>query len=124
MEREFRRYLECGILAQGFARARCEECGHDFLVAFSCKGRGVCPSCNAQPMVPTAAPMTDHVLPSLPVQAWVLAVPRRRRYVLQYDANLQGAARRLFLHRGLEPADITAHARTSCLHPEPTSLVC
>jgi hypothetical protein len=35
-ERELRAYLECGILAYGFARARCEECGHDFLVAFSC----------------------------------------------------------------------------------------
>ena len=37
VEREFRRYLECGILAHGFARARCGECGHDFLIAFSCK---------------------------------------------------------------------------------------
>ncbi|MEJ2388650.1 MAG: transposase zinc-binding domain-containing protein [Chromatiaceae bacterium] len=36
VEREFRQYLECGILAYGFARARCAECGHDFLVAFSC----------------------------------------------------------------------------------------
>jgi len=35
VEREFRRYLECGILAH----ARCVGCGHDFLVAFSCKGR-------------------------------------------------------------------------------------
>jgi hypothetical protein len=35
-ERELRAYLECGILAYGFARARCGECGHDFLVAFSC----------------------------------------------------------------------------------------
>ena len=40
VEREFRRYLECGILAHGFARARCAECSHDFLIAFSCKGRG------------------------------------------------------------------------------------
>jgi ribosomal protein S27AE len=38
VEREFRRYLECGILAHGFARARCGRCGHDFLIAFSCKG--------------------------------------------------------------------------------------
>jgi hypothetical protein len=29
-----------GILAYGFARAYCDECGHDFLVTFSCKGRG------------------------------------------------------------------------------------
>ena len=47
VELEFRRCLECGILAYGFARARCGRCGHDFLIAFSCKGRGVCPSCNA-----------------------------------------------------------------------------
>ena len=36
VERDFRHYLECGILAYGFARAYCAECGHDFLVAFSC----------------------------------------------------------------------------------------
>jgi hypothetical protein len=36
MERELRRYLECGILAYGFARAGCPDGGHDFLVAFSC----------------------------------------------------------------------------------------
>ena len=35
VEREFRHYLECGILAHGFARARCGECGHDFLIARS-----------------------------------------------------------------------------------------
>ena len=43
VERDFRAYLRCGILAHGFARARCSACGYDFLVAFSCKGRGVCP---------------------------------------------------------------------------------
>jgi hypothetical protein len=43
VEGEFRRYLECGILAHGFARARCGECGHDFLIAFSCKGRRCVP---------------------------------------------------------------------------------
>jgi hypothetical protein len=48
VERQFRRYLDCGILAHGFARARCGQRGHDFLIAFSCKGRGVCPSCNAR----------------------------------------------------------------------------
>ena len=37
----FRKYLECGIFAHGFARARCDDCGHDYFVAFSCKGRGV-----------------------------------------------------------------------------------
>ncbi len=82
VEREFRRYLACGILAHGFARARCGECGHDFLIAFSCKGRGVCPSCNTRRRVATAAHLADHVFPRLPVRHWVLAVPKRLRYFL------------------------------------------
>jgi hypothetical protein len=32
VEREFRQYLECGILTCALAQARCGECGHYFLV--------------------------------------------------------------------------------------------
>jgi len=97
LEWEFRRYPECGILAHGFARARCGQCGHDLPVAFSGQGRGVCPSCNARRMVATAAHLTEHVLPPLPVRQWVLTVPKRLRYFLHRDADLQGAALRLLL---------------------------
>jgi len=38
------RYLDCGILHNGFARVRCEDCGHEYLLAFSCKRRHFCPS--------------------------------------------------------------------------------
>jgi ribosomal protein S27E len=31
----------------GLRRVRCGECGNELLVAFSCKRRGICPSCNA-----------------------------------------------------------------------------
>jgi hypothetical protein len=48
-------------------------------------------------MVATAAHLNDHVLPPLPVRQWVLAVPKRLRYFLQRDADLQGAALRVFL---------------------------
>ena len=97
IEQAFRRYLDCGILAKGFARAHCDECGHDFLIAFSCKGRGVCPSCNTRRMAETAAHLTDHVFPRLPVRQWVLSVPKRLRYFLQRDAALQGAVLRILL---------------------------
>jgi transposase-like zinc-binding protein len=43
VERELREFLSCGVLARGFAPFRCDECGHEMLVAFSCKGRGFCP---------------------------------------------------------------------------------
>ena len=79
VETEFRSYLKCGILADGFARARCSGCGYEFLVAFSCKGRGACPSCNAKRMAETAAHLADHVIPHVPVRQWVLSVPKRLR---------------------------------------------
>ena len=39
-------FLECGIPENGMARVRCEECGHNFFVAYSCRCRVVCPSCS------------------------------------------------------------------------------
>lgn len=61
-------YLECGTLAHGFARAGCGDCGRDVLIAFSCKGRGVCPSCHARRMAELAAHLTDAVFPPLPLR--------------------------------------------------------
>jgi hypothetical protein len=97
VEGEFRRYLECGILAHGFARARCGECGHDFLIAFSCKGRAVCPSCNARRMAETAAHLVDQVFPPLPVRQWVLSVPKRLRYFLQHEPEAISAVLHIVL---------------------------
>ena len=93
----FGKYLECGIFAHGFARARCADCAHDYFVAFSCKGRGVCPSCNTRRMVETAAHLTDHVFPRLPVRQWVLSVPKRLRYFMQRDGAVLNMVLRIFL---------------------------
>ena len=112
VEGEFRRYLECGILAHGFARARCGECGHDFLIAFSCKGRGVCPSCNARRMAETAAHLVDQVFPPLPVRQWVLAVRKRLRYFLQHDSEALGAV----LHIFLRVIEVRLRQRSGCAH--------
>lgn len=97
VERTFRRYLECGILAPGFARAYCDECQHDFLIAYSCKCRGVCPSCNTRRMAETAAHLVDHVFPPLPVRQWGIKVSKRLRHFLQRDTDLQGTVLRIFL---------------------------
>jgi hypothetical protein len=97
VERELRRYLDRGILAHGFARARCGQCGHDVLIAFSCKERAVYRACNARRMVETATHVTDHVFPRLPARQWMLAVPKRLRYFLQHNAAAQGPASRVFL---------------------------
>jgi hypothetical protein len=96
IEHDFRQYLTCGILANGFARARCDHCGHDFLMAFSCKGRGVCPSCNTRRMDESAAHLVDHVFPQVPVRQWGLSVPKRLRYFLHQDARLVNAVLGIF----------------------------
>lgn len=116
----FAKYLECGIFAHGFARARCDDCGHDFLVAFSCKGRGVCPSCTTRRMAETAAHLTDHVFPRLPVRQWVLSVPKRLRYFMQRDSVVLGMVLRIFL-RVIEQtlqanSPCAAHANKAALH--------
>jgi hypothetical protein len=36
IEREFRRYLSCGQLGEGFARVKCKSCGYEKLLAFAC----------------------------------------------------------------------------------------
>jgi hypothetical protein len=44
VEREFRKFLTCGVFEHGAARFRCEGCARKHLVPFSCIGRGWCPS--------------------------------------------------------------------------------
>src|SRR4051812_12268849 len=85
---EFERYLACGVLANGFARVRCASCGDEMLVAFSCKGRGFCPSCTTRRMQGTATHLLDRVLPRVPMRQWVLSLPRWARFLLARDPQL------------------------------------
>jgi len=96
-ERELDRYLRCGVLAHGFARVRCGACGHELLVGFSCKGRGVCPSCTTRRAHDVAAHLTERVLPRVPYRQWVLTFPRRLRLLLARRPALVGVALDIFL---------------------------
>jgi len=64
---EFDAFLECGILAHGFLRLRCGDCGHDKLLAFSCKRRGIRPSCGVRRVTKAAANLVGNVIPHVPV---------------------------------------------------------
>ena len=88
LQGEFEAFLECGILAHGFLRLRCGDCGHDKLLAFSCKRRGFCPSCGARRMSQTAAHLVDHVIPQVPVRQWVLSLPIPLRVLLAAQPEL------------------------------------
>ena len=85
------------MLAHGFARVRCESCKAEFLVAFSCKGRGVCPSCNAKRAHVTAVHLVEQVLPHVPYRQWTLSFPHRVRWVLLKDVGLLSDVLTLFL---------------------------
>ena len=82
VEKEFREYLKCGILAYGFLRSRCEGCHNEHLVAFSCKRRGFCPSCGGRRMSESAIHLVDEVLPVKPIRQWVLSFPIQIRLLL------------------------------------------
>ena len=97
VEAAFREYLKCGILAHGFARVYCVGCGHDFLIAFSCRGRDICPSCATRRMVETAAHMVDHVLPRVPFRQWVLSVPKRVRWHMHRKPEVTSGLLGVFL---------------------------
>jgi len=90
---EFEKYLGCGILAKGFACGHCDSCNKDILIAFSCKGRGLCPSCNTRTMVQTAAHMIENVIPCVPVRQFVISFPKRIRHYLQTHEILKTVLR-------------------------------
>jgi hypothetical protein len=96
VERELRKFLECGVAAGGFLRVHCDDCGMDRVVPYSCKCRGFCPSCCGRRMADTAAHLADRVFPEEPVRQWVLSVPYPLRYRLAYDAPLVTAVARIF----------------------------
>jgi hypothetical protein len=48
----------------------------EMLVPFSCKARGLCPSCDGRRMADTAAHLVARVLPSAGYRQWTLSFPR------------------------------------------------
>jgi ribosomal protein S27E len=93
---ELNKFLTCGSLAGGFARFKCQDCGHERLLAFSCKRRGICPSCAGRRMAEKAAHLVDYVFPVVPVRQWVLSLPFDLRYMMAWDHRLTRRILRAF----------------------------
>ena len=111
VEHEFRDFLRCGILAEGFTRLRCPDCAFERLVPFSCKRRGFCSSCGGRRMAEHAATLVDHLLPQVPVRQWVLTLPYRLRYRLAWDHALCRAVLGVYARTLLAFYARTARAR-------------
>jgi hypothetical protein len=89
--RELEAYLRCGLLAYGCVLLACRACGHSQLVAFSCKRRGICPSCCGRRMSDAALHLVERVLPAVPIRQWVCSLPCQLRALLGYDPQLCSA---------------------------------
>ena len=70
-------FVGCGALNRGFAHLKCEGCSASRLVAFSCHGRGFCPSCMGRRMASVTANLLDHVLPPSGGQGGAVTVIQR-----------------------------------------------
>jgi hypothetical protein len=102
-----RRYLDCGILAKGFLRTKCDTCGDEWRVAFSCKDRSFCPSCTARRAAETGAHLVDAVLPRVPLRQYVLAMPPDLHHRVARNAELESQTLGIFLE------ELTRHLRTT-----------
>lgn len=122
VERELRGYLRCGVFAHGFIRARCDACGHELLVAFSCKARAACPSCTGRRMANVAAHLVDRVLPAVPLRQWVLSLPFELRRLAAFRADVLSALSRIF-HDAVF-ARYALWAKRDGLGAAPTGAVC
>jgi hypothetical protein len=84
------RYLDCGVWDNGFARVRCRKYPQEFLVAFSCKGRGLCPSCGAKRAAELAAFLVDEVVEDVGHAQWVFTIPKMLRVYFLHHRELLG----------------------------------
>ena len=89
------KFLRCGDLRHGFARVRCGTCRHEFLVAFSCRRRCLCPSCHQKRGLVMAAHIAEDVCAAVPHRQFVFTIPKRFRLFFRFDRKLLGDLARL-----------------------------
>jgi len=84
------RYLDCGVLNNGFARIRCPDCRDELLLTLSCKAKAFCPSCAAKRRAELSARLLDDILVPVPHSLWTFTIPKRLRPWFKFDRNLLG----------------------------------
>jgi len=82
------KFLDCGDLEHGFARVRCDHCQHEYLLAFSCKGRWFCPSCHQKKVQLFGALLTETILFPVPHRHFTFGIPKMLRPYFRFDRTL------------------------------------
>jgi hypothetical protein len=94
---EVQRFLSCGQLRRGFVELRCAGCHEVTLLAFSCKGRGLCPSCTTRRAVETGASLVEW-LPHIAYRQWTLSPPVSLRWAAVRTKGFLAAVERELVH--------------------------
>lgn len=94
-------FLRCGMLEHGFIYAKCDRCQECAAVAFSCKQRGLCNSCDTKRGVEISAHLVDDVIPRVKIRQWVITFPFDLRYLLAWHKKLRAQILSAVM-RGLE----------------------
>jgi hypothetical protein len=81
-------FLRCGDLAAGFTRFHCPDCGHEKLLAFTCKGRHLCPACHQRRVRSTSSWIAACVCHDVPHRQFVFTIPRVLRGIFRKRRHL------------------------------------
>jgi len=82
------RFLDCGVLANGFLRVRCANCHHEVLVPWSCKRVSFCPSCAQRRALEFGDFVDGEVLEQVPYRHIVWTIPRMLRPIFLRERTL------------------------------------
>jgi len=96
VENEFEAFFDCGLLKKGFTRLKCSDCGHEKLLAFSCKRRGFCPSCCGRRMTDAEIRIVEEVFPIVPSRQWVLSLPMPLRFLCARNRKMVNVLVKVF----------------------------
>ena len=88
--RSVEEFLSCGRLEGGFARIRCTKCRKEHLLAFSCRTRNFCSSCQAKRSILFAEKLAADILAPVPHRHWTFSIPRVLRGLFERERALLG----------------------------------
>jgi hypothetical protein len=109
-------YIDCGFFHAGFGRAKCEECGRELLVPFSCQRRGgPCSSCQQKRAEILCRFVEEEVIEPVGHRQLVFVIPKMFRRHFHGDREmLTGLCRaaadatQQFYRTGLGRHDVSA----------------
>jgi hypothetical protein len=86
--RSVEEFLSCGRLEGGFARIRCTKCHKEHLLAYSCRTRNFCSSCQAKRSILFAEKLAGEILAPVPHRHWTFSIPRVLRGLFERERAL------------------------------------